>query len=230
MLDLAVLGLLKETPMSGYELKKQLAARLGRAPSPGSLYPTLKSLERKGAIETDATPGTSLRAKKIYRITPEGDALFETLLDEGGPQATEDREAFMMRLAFFRYTRPETRRRLLERRRGYLLDHLERVKSSLRSLKDRVDAYSLELMRYGESETEREIHWLDMQLEAELAGKRAEQREQRKAAKKAAKEGERTARRASRKTGPATGRTTPRPKTIGSPPALEPTRPVTGHG
>src|SRR5687767_14652571 len=94
VLDLAVLGLLKEKPMSGYELKKQLEARLGRAPSPGSLYPILKTLDRRGAIEKiEGTPGAGLREKKIYRMTPAGEALFETLLDEAGPQATEDREA-----------------------------------------------------------------------------------------------------------------------------------------
>ena len=41
VLELAVLGLLRETPMHGYELRKQLYTVLGafRALSYGSLYP-----------------------------------------------------------------------------------------------------------------------------------------------------------------------------------------------
>ena len=48
MLEIAVLGLLNESPMHGYELRKRLATLLGafRAFSYGSLYPTLRRLVR----------------------------------------------------------------------------------------------------------------------------------------------------------------------------------------
>ncbi len=60
MLELAVLGLLKEQPLHGYELKKRLAETLGSfwGVSFGSLYPALRRLERSGSIEVVATPGT----------------------------------------------------------------------------------------------------------------------------------------------------------------------------
>lgn len=53
MLELAILGLLKERPIHGYELKKQLGDTLGHfwGVSYGSLYPALARLERAGAIE-----------------------------------------------------------------------------------------------------------------------------------------------------------------------------------
>ncbi len=53
MLELAVLGLLKEQPLHGYELKKRLGDTLGFlwGVSYGSLYPALRRLERGGAIE-----------------------------------------------------------------------------------------------------------------------------------------------------------------------------------
>ena len=46
VLELAVLGLLHDSPMHGYELRKQLNALLGwgRSLSYGSLYPCLKGL------------------------------------------------------------------------------------------------------------------------------------------------------------------------------------------
>src|SRR5579862_7098225 len=51
-LELAVLGVLHETPMHGYELRKRLNSLLGafRAFGYGSLYPCLKELLAQGLI------------------------------------------------------------------------------------------------------------------------------------------------------------------------------------
>src|ERR1700742_895809 len=61
MLELAVLGLLHDSPMHGYELRKRLTGLLGafRAFSFGSLYPTLRRLQRSGFIveEDDSVLG-----------------------------------------------------------------------------------------------------------------------------------------------------------------------------
>jgi len=174
VLELAVLGLLKERPMYGYELKKQLDANLGYAwrMSYGSLYPTLKKLARAGAVEMDFEKGETSRRKNVYRLTPQGEEVFERLLEHSGPQDAEDREAFMLRFFFFGHTKPETRRRLLERRRGYLVEQLAKMRDSLRTLQERMDAYSLELMRHGELELEHDIRWLDGLLAKERTSER----------------------------------------------------------
>jgi DNA-binding PadR family transcriptional regulator len=54
VLELAVLGLLKEQPLHGYELKKRLGDTLGVlwGVSYGSLYPALRRLEKAGAIQS----------------------------------------------------------------------------------------------------------------------------------------------------------------------------------
>jgi DNA-binding PadR family transcriptional regulator len=65
MLELAVLGLLKEQPLHGYELKKRLGETLGSlwGVSYGSLYPALRRLERSGAIEiVDPATGPAVAA------------------------------------------------------------------------------------------------------------------------------------------------------------------------
>src|SRR5436853_6523680 len=53
MLELAILGLLKEQELHGYELKKRLSAALGpfSSVSFGSLYPALARLEAAGAVK-----------------------------------------------------------------------------------------------------------------------------------------------------------------------------------
>ncbi|MCA1832468.1 MAG: PadR family transcriptional regulator [Actinomycetota bacterium] len=171
MLELAVLGLLKEKTMHGYELKKNLDEQLGHfwQFSYGSLYPTIKRLARDGAVEMELPKGETSRRKNVYRITDDGEALFTELL-EASSADVEDRDAFMLRFAFSRYMQPETRQRLLERRRGYLQARLTKMAASLKRLRDKMDAYSLELMRYGVDEAEHDIKWLDGMLEAERNG------------------------------------------------------------
>jgi hypothetical protein len=66
-----------------------------------------------------------------------------------------------MRLAFFRYLRPEARLYQLERRRGYLQERLADLRASVRTARERMDAYTIELMDHGLDEREREIAWLD---------------------------------------------------------------------
>ncbi|MBM3673376.1 MAG: PadR family transcriptional regulator [Actinobacteria bacterium] len=62
MLELAVLGLLKEQPLHGYELKKRLGEMLGAfwGVSFGSLYPALRRLERAGAIAVVTGDATAM--------------------------------------------------------------------------------------------------------------------------------------------------------------------------
>ena len=52
MLELAILGLLKEQPMHGYQLSRELGESLGGfwRVSYGSLYPSLRRLETEGAV------------------------------------------------------------------------------------------------------------------------------------------------------------------------------------
>lgn len=62
MLELAILGLLKEQDLHGYELKRRLSETLGPLSSVsfGSLYPALAKLDAAGAVKAveanDATP------------------------------------------------------------------------------------------------------------------------------------------------------------------------------
>jgi DNA-binding PadR family transcriptional regulator len=169
MLELAVLGLLKERPMHGYQLSRELGDSLGGLwrVSYGSLYPTLRRLERDGAIESEAGDERGARRKKVYRITPSGEQVFLELLQES-PHDTQSEDArFRMRLAFFRYLPPETRIRLLERRRQALQDRLSMIAESLRSGRGGTDDYGRALIEHSRSATESDIAWLEQLIAAE---------------------------------------------------------------
>lgn len=177
MLELAVLGLLKERAMHGYELRKQMISRLGFfwTVSFGSLYPTLRKMEKRGVVEKVRAAEPGHRRKQIYRITETGEAEFLELL-EGRSASTWEEEKFPLRLTFFRYLRPETRVRLLERRKAYLQDKLEVGRRSLAGGSgSKADPYTLSLMRHGVEATERDITWLDELIAAEHETALAEQ-------------------------------------------------------
>ncbi len=174
MLELAILGLLKERPMHGYQLKKRLADTLGSfwQVSYGSLYPGLKRLQREGAVEMTFPREQVGRRKNVYRITADGEALFADLLERAGHDTTED-NGFQVRLAFFKYLKPETRIRVLERRRAFLEGRGSDLKESVRRFKEQIDSYTLSLMNHQLSATENDIRWLDDLIQAERRQVRA---------------------------------------------------------
>ncbi|MFE7539960.1 PadR family transcriptional regulator [Streptomyces platensis] len=181
ILEFAVLGLLRESPMHGYELRKRLNTSLGvfRAFSYGTLYPCLKALVASGWLieETDGAPEgvpavalTGRRAKIVYRLTAAGKEHFEELLAHSGPDAWED-EHFGVRFAFFGQTSRDVRMRVLEGRRSRLEERLERMRTSLARSRERMDDYTLELQRHGMESVEREVRWLNELIESERAGR-----------------------------------------------------------
>jgi DNA-binding PadR family transcriptional regulator len=171
VLELAILGLLKEREMHGYELRKQLGQRLGFfwSVSFGSIYPTLKKLERRGFVEKFPGMDQPSRRKQVYRITQDGEREFIELISEGTSSAWEE-EKFPLRLAFFRYLKPETRIRLLERRKATLEDKLAEGHRRIRDARlSRTDVYTLKLMRHGMDIAEHDLRWLDELIAAERA-------------------------------------------------------------
>jgi DNA-binding PadR family transcriptional regulator len=178
VLTLAVLGLLHESPMHGYELRKRLNAMLGsfRAFSYGSLYPCLKELLAKRWIaesdETAAPPHalSGKRARIVYQLTGEGKERFQAMLAECGPASWED-EHFDVHFAFFARTDADTRLRILEGRRSRLQERLDGVRQSMARTRERLDSYTLELQRHGLESVEREVRWLDGLIEDERHGR-----------------------------------------------------------
>ena len=73
----AILTLLTERPMHGYEMIQQIAERSNGLwrPSPGSVYPTLQLLDDEGLITASETEGS----KKLFELTDEGRAAAEKI-------------------------------------------------------------------------------------------------------------------------------------------------------
>src|SRR5450759_415166 len=180
LLELAILGLLHESPLHGYELRKRLNAVLGafRVLSYGTLYPCLRGLVTRGWIAEASTaksqPGSlsgasgsgSRRGRIVYELTSDGLAQFQSMLSQSGPAAWED-DTFNVHFAFFARTESDVRLRILEGRRSRLEERLDAFRAAAAQRRERLDLYTAELQRHGLDSVEREVRWLSELIETE---------------------------------------------------------------
>jgi DNA-binding PadR family transcriptional regulator len=172
-LQLAVLGLLHESPMHGYELRKRVNALLGplRAISYGSLYPCLREMVALGWITEsaeDSGPAGSRRSRIVYKLTAEGKEQLQERLADSGPAAWED-DSFGVRFAFFAHTDADVRLQILEGRRSRLQERHESASTMLSRARAKLDHYTEELQRHGLESVDREVRWLSELIDTERA-------------------------------------------------------------
>jgi DNA-binding PadR family transcriptional regulator len=78
----AIVVLLAEGPMHGYQVIQELTERSGGMwrPSPGSVYPTLQQLEDEGLVRSSEADG-----RRVFQLTDTGRAEVEHRKDEPPP-------------------------------------------------------------------------------------------------------------------------------------------------
>jgi DNA-binding PadR family transcriptional regulator len=194
VIELAVLGVLSDADLHGYELKKRLREVLGPLSSVsfGSLYPALARLERSGAVkavEAETTPVTTMpmtgslageaaafrAARRRAGATargPRGKKVYG-ITEEGRARLCEliadpsdDDRAFNVKLAFCRVCPPEDRLALLQRRRTALADRLTETTTTKRKVTV-TDRYRRALVEHDTEGIERDIAWLDRLIQSE---------------------------------------------------------------
>ena len=197
VIELAILGLLKESELHGYELKKRLRDVLGPLSSVsfGSLYPALAKLEAAGhlkaveaaeAVPTPTFPSTGSFAGEAAAFRAARKSLGRNvrgprnpkvygITDRGEARLAEliaepgdDDRTFPLKLAFCRWCEPEVRLGLLQRRRAALVERLSEGRRTMRS-GERLDRYVRSLMEHDTESTERDIAWLDRLIEEETS-------------------------------------------------------------
>jgi DNA-binding PadR family transcriptional regulator len=197
VIELAILGLLKESELHGYELKKRLKELLGPLSSVsfGSLYPALARLEKAGHVKAveaaDAVPvpafpatgsfageaaafraarrsGSVIRGPRNRKVYGITDRGEDRLAELIAEPADDDR-TFPLKLAFCRWCSPEVRLGLLQRRRAGLAERLSERRRTMRSPSERLDRYVRSLVEHETESIERDIVWLDRLIEEESA-------------------------------------------------------------
>lgn len=167
-LEFALLGLLSQTPLHGYELRKRMGTIFGpfRALSFSVLYPQLRRMLEAGLIEESVVESPSRRSRIVYDITDKGQARFENLTETVSPETWED-EGFEIRFAFFSPTSSKNRVRILEGRHRRLKEKAEILRADLERSAVGLDKYLIEWRRHSLDTAEREIAWLEEMIKSE---------------------------------------------------------------
>ena len=174
-LEFALLGLLAEGPLHGYELRRRLTAVLGpfRALSFSVIYPQLRRMVEAGLItesEENKDSNLSRRKRIVYRITKSGLVRFSDLIGKSDAKSWDD-EFFEVHFAFFGPTPIATRLRILEGRWRRLKDKAEILRSEIETGAGSMSAYSSEYKRHKLEVIEREIEWIETMLTTERDSK-----------------------------------------------------------
>ena len=169
-LEFALLGLLSQGPLHGYELRKRMIAIYGpfRALSFSVLYPQLRKMLVAELIKESFTDagGLSRRSRIVYELTQKGKDKFAQLMQSASPDTFED-EGFEVRFAFFGPTPKTNRVRILEGRHRKLVEKAELVRKDLAKIPEGIDTYLVEWRRHSLESAEREIAWLEKMIKTE---------------------------------------------------------------
>lgn len=138
--EVLLLGLLKKKPMYGYEIKQLVDEELIHvAPiSSGSVYHTLKTLEKKGLVTKSVVKDSAHPEKQIYHITPEGVQTFDDLIKLNITNFERPRLALDTSLYF-----------LEEPDKGPFLTQLQALLVNLKGYHNEAERFRDELMKRG---------------------------------------------------------------------------------
>ncbi len=127
--ELVILGLLKDGPKHGYEIKKLLrnVLKIFTTVDTESIYYPLKALQKKGFLEKEITRQGHRPQRNTYRLTDKGREYFNSLVLKNFLSLTRPFVNIDLSLYFYPYLdRPAAARKIKIRQRA-----LERVKKWL---------------------------------------------------------------------------------------------------
>ncbi len=160
----ALLGLLAQRPMHGYELKSAFEETVGTLweLNIGQIYNTLRSLERNGQVEMQGQEQEGRGPpRKVYAITEVGREELVRWLDEPVRQPRRLKDAFYIKLVFYRLLGLGDAQTLIWNQRQAYLQVLRQI-NDLRAQADaKADPFTILLLEGGAFHLEADLRWLD---------------------------------------------------------------------
>lgn len=163
MLDQIIIGMVLNTPLTGYDIKKKVETGLGifyRA-SYGSLYPALKKLTRNGLLTMSARMQGN-RMKKYYQASESGTETFFTWLSSR-PDPSSPPDTHLAKVYFFDRLPEDIRNRQLldyETRQLWQLQDLQARERHFNTAANQEQYYfMLSTLYYGIQTLQNRIKW-----------------------------------------------------------------------
>jgi DNA-binding PadR family transcriptional regulator len=174
-LEYALLGLLGRKAMSGYDIHRLFSQTplAHFSSSPGSIYPALKRLARRGLVKDTLDTRTEARPRRVYSLTEAGSAALDAWLHQSvtREELVRNQEAVILRFSLMegRLTREEVRA-YLEGYEREVVSYLE----ELGSIREQMAGNSLHgrlSLEHGILAYEGQLQWIHRVLD-EIPGRR----------------------------------------------------------
>lgn len=159
----ALLGLLAQTPMHGYELKNAFEEKVGTLwnLNIGQVYNTLRLLERDGlvAFQGQEQEGRG-PARKVYAVTEVGRQELARWLAEPVRRPRRFKDEFYVKLVFVRLSGGDVRALIWNQRQAYL-QVLRQLNDLRAEVNAQADPSAILLLEGGALHLEADLKWLD---------------------------------------------------------------------
>jgi PadR family transcriptional regulator, regulatory protein AphA len=172
-----ILGMLRLGATSGYEIKRavDMSTRFFWTISPAQIYPTLRALEKEGLVRGRSEP-RGRRPRRLYELTPEGEAALVEWLRRDEPIDWELRDAGTLKLFFADALEPAEAVEVVAAIRRRSERFLQRMRGEIRPLAEAVEEHAgragpLASLRLGIAVHQAMVDTC-RELERELAGGR----------------------------------------------------------
>lgn len=136
MINILILGVLRNGPVHGYELKRRVQRPTLRPLSNNSLYPVLRRFEEQGAVTKTVEVAEGRPARNTYAITLRGVAYFHELISTLSHDEAGQEEEFLLRLGFFAEMSTDERLTLLAVRDSALEEQIAAATHLLAGVND----------------------------------------------------------------------------------------------
>jgi DNA-binding PadR family transcriptional regulator len=166
----AIVGLLLERPMHGYELKRVLSPALSRADqmNDGVLYPLLARLQREGLVSRRVVAGARRPARHVIHSTKKCERAFIAWLESDAGESDEVAydfliaRPFLAKYMFFDRLQPDLARRKLEGQLASARVKLDAFAAIRRGMvRRRVARHQLAILDLGITHQRQTIRWLE---------------------------------------------------------------------
>lgn len=162
----AILGILAEKDLHGYELKSSFDEKVGEfwSLNYGQIYSTLDRLEKEDLVTHDRQAQEKRPDRKIFSITPQGREELAKWLSTPVSKVRALRDELFIKLVFMDKKNPGPVLELIEKQKVLYLKHMNRLthrKVALKKEGGDLDALTTELlMDAGLFHAEADIKWL----------------------------------------------------------------------
>jgi DNA-binding PadR family transcriptional regulator len=155
-----VLGMLREKPRSGYEIKQAVddSTRFFWAASYGQIYPELKRLAAAGLVAGESEHRG--RRRTMYKLTPAGRKELRRWL-EREPETFELRDEGLLKLFFSDASSPQAAAEALAAKRRYHEENLAALRAIEPLARQARDTYPYTVLSHGIELSEWTIEWCE---------------------------------------------------------------------